>query len=172
MVADCFKWLDGVSKMNRTFLKLQVAVLAIGTGFSWITLVFDYRRFFVSGGHILEISGCAVTNPIITPCFYGALAFIAAFVWALTILRSPPETLLIRQRGLQLLLAAGTIFAWGNFAYEVYRFMQPLPAASAFSCPAGEVAINPLMTPCFYGALIFLTALVVSVFIIRAGHAD
>lgn len=36
--------------MNRTLLKVQVAVLALGTGFSWITLVFDYRRFFASGG--------------------------------------------------------------------------------------------------------------------------
>jgi hypothetical protein len=154
--------------MNRTLLKVQVAVLAIGTGFSWITLVFDYRRFFASGGHVLNISGCAVTNPIITPCFYGALAFLAAFVWALAILRSGPEVVFKRQRGLQFLLAAGTVFAWGNFTYEVYRFMQPQPAASAFSCPAGEVAVNPLMTPCFYGALIFLTALVVSILITRA----
>jgi hypothetical protein len=154
--------------MNRTLLKVQVAVLAIGTGFSWITLVFDYRRFFASGGHVLNISGCAVTNPVVTPCFYGALAFLAAFVWAFAILRSAPEAVLKRQRGLQFLLAAGTVFAWGNFAYEVYRFMQPRPAASAFSCLAGEVAVNPLMTPCFYGALIFLTALVVSILITRA----
>jgi hypothetical protein len=154
--------------MNRTLLKAQVAVLAIGTGFSWITLVFDYRRFFASGGHVLEISGCAVANPVLTPCFYGAFAFLAAFVWALGIFRSAPEAGLRRQRRLQFLLAAGTVFAWGNFIYEVYRFMQPQPAASAFSCPAGEAAVNPLMTPCFYGALIFLAALVVSVLIIRA----
>ncbi len=153
--------------MNRTMLKFQVTVLAIGTGFSWITLVFDYRRFFSSGGHVLNISGCAVANPAITPCFYGALAFLAAFTWAWTILRSAPEAVVKRQRGLQLLLAAGTVFAWGNFAYEVYRFMQPQPATSAFSCPAGEAAVNPLMTPCFYGALIFLVALVVSILITR-----
>ncbi len=154
--------------MNRTLLRVQVAVLALGTGFSWITLVFDYRRFFASGGHVLKISGCAVTNPIITPCFYGALAFLVAFVWALAILRYSPEAILKRQRGLQFLLAVGTIFAWGNFAYEVYHFIQPQTAASAFSCPAGEAAINPLMTPCFYGAIIFLTALIVSILITRA----
>lgn len=154
--------------MERTLLKVQVSVLAIGTGFSWITLIFDYRRFFASGGHVLQFSGCVVTNPIITPCFYGALAFLVAFVSALMILRSTSAMALKKQRGLQLLLAAGTVFAWGNFTYEAYRFMQPQPVASAFSCPAGEAAINPLLTPCFYGALIFLTALVVSVFIIRA----
>lgn len=154
--------------MKRTLLKIQVAVLTIGTGFSWITLVLDYRRFFASGGHVLALSGCAVTNPLITPCFYGALAFLAAFVWAIAILRSPPAAVLKRQRSLQVLLASGTVFAWGNFAYEVYRFMQPHPASSAFSCPAGEAVVNPLMTPCFYGALIFLTALVVSVLTVRA----
>ncbi|MGO8755657.1 MAG: hypothetical protein ACLQHK_10565 [Gallionellaceae bacterium] len=154
--------------MNRTLLKVQVAVLAVGTGFSWITLVFDYRRFLASGGHVLNISACTVTNPAITPCFYGALAFLAAFVWALSILRSAPKAALKRQRGLRFLLAAGTVFAWGNFTYEIYLFMQSQPAASAFSCPAGAAAVNPLMTPCFYGALIFLTALVVSVVIIRA----
>jgi len=154
--------------MTRTLLKVQVGVLAIGTVFSWTTLVFDYRRFFASGGHVLSISECAVANPILTPCFYGALAFLAAFAWALAILRTAPNEVLKWQRRLQLLLAAGTVFAWGNFAYEVYRFMQARPAASAFSCPPGETAVNPLMTPCFYGALIFLTSLVVSVFIIRA----
>lgn len=154
--------------MNRMLLKVQVGVLAIGTGFSWITLVFDYRRFFASGGHVLELSGCVVTNPIITPCFYGALAFLAAFVWAIIIFRSAPESVLKKQRGLQWLLTAGTLFAWGNFTYEVYRFMQIQPTASAFSCPAGDEAINPLLTPCFYGALIFLTALVVSILNMRA----
>ena len=153
--------------MNRTLLKVQVAVLAVGTGFSWGALVFDYRRFFASGGHVLQLSGCAVTNPVITPCFYGALAFLAAFVWALVILRSAGAAVSKRQRGLQFLLAAGTVFAWGNFSYEVYRFMQVKPAASAFSCPPGEVAANPLTLPCFYGALIFLASLVVSIIITR-----
>ena len=154
--------------MTQTLLRVQVAVLVLGTGFSWVTLVFDYRRFFASGGHVLEVSGCAVANPVVTPCFYGAMAFLAALVWAVVIMRSAPEAVSKRQRGLQLLLAAGTVFAWGNFAYEVYRFLQSQPAASAFSCPAGAAAVNPLMTPCFYGALIFLMALVVSVMIIRA----
>ncbi len=154
--------------MNRILLKAQVAVLALGTGFSWITLLFDYRRFIAAGGHMLELSGCAVANPVVTPCFYGALAFLVAFVWALTILRSAPGAVRNRQHKLQFLLAAGTAFAWGNFAYEVYRFMQPQPPASAFRCPPGAVAVHPLMLPCFYGAIIFLMALACSVLIIRA----
>ena len=37
---------------------------------------------------MFEWSDCVVTNPLLTPCFYGALAFLAAFVWALVLLRS------------------------------------------------------------------------------------
>lgn len=55
--------------MNRTLLNLQVGVLVVGTVFSWTTLVFDYRRFFASGGSVFELSGCVVANPVITPCF-------------------------------------------------------------------------------------------------------
>ncbi len=158
--------------MNRTLLKLQVGVLMIGTVFSWTTLVLDYRRFFASGGSAYELSGCIVANPITTPCFYGALAFLLALLWALLIFRSEPAALIKKQRvksqrGLQFLLAAGTIFAWGNFAYEAYRFLQSKSISSEFGCPAGDLVVNPLMTPCFYGALIFLTALVVSLLITR-----
>lgn len=154
--------------MRELLLKVQVALLALGTAFSWLTLFIDYRRFFAAGGRVLEVSGCAVANPIMTPCFYGALAFLAAFLWAIAVLRSVPEAVTQRQRGLNWLLTAGTVFAWGNFAYEVYRFSQPQPAASAFSCPKDVAAVHPLMTACFYGAMIYLAALVVSMFILRS----
>ncbi len=158
--------------MNLPLLrKIQVGVLALGTLFSWTTLVLDYRRFFASGGRVLELSGCAVANPIVTPCFYGALAFLMALVWASVILRSAPAVAARRQRGLQWLLAAGTLFAWGNFAYEVYRYFRQPAAASPFMCPAGEAVGNPLLAPCFYGALIFLSALVVAL-LIRAKEYD
>lgn len=153
--------------MGELLLKVQVALLALGTAFSWFTLVVDYRRFFAAGGRVLEASGCAVANPIMTPCFYGAVAFLAAFLWAITVLRSVPQAVSRRQRGLNWLLSAGTVFAWGNFAYEVYRFSQPQASASAFSCPKEAVVVHPLMTPCFYGALIYLAAFVVSMFILR-----
>jgi len=152
--------------MDRLLLRLQVAVLAIGTAFAWFTLVGDYRRFFGAGGHVFEWSGCVVTNPLLTPCFYGALAFLAAFVWALALLRSAPEAAAARQRGLNWLLAAGTVFAWSNFAYESFSYSQQRPA-SAFSCPPSQVAVHPLLAPCFYGALIFLTALAISLLILR-----
>ncbi len=124
--------------MSRTLLKWQVAVLAVGTAFSWTVLLFNYRAFFASGGRVVELSGCAVTNPIMTPCFYGALAFFIAFIWAIAILRSAPDAAPGRERGLQWLLIAGTLFAWGNLGYETYRFLQPHPGAVRLQLPDGR----------------------------------
>ena len=154
--------------MDRRLLRLQVALLALGTAFSWFTLLVDYRRFFAAGGEVFELSGCAVANPVATPCFYGALAFLATLVWAIAVLRSPPAVATPRQRGLRWLLSAATVFAWGNFGYEVYRFSLPQPSAFAFSCPKEEALAHPLTAPCFYGALIYLSALAVSLLVLRA----
>ncbi len=151
--------------MNRTLLWVQAAVLALGVAFSWTVLVFDYRRFFASGGRVLQLSGCAVANPLTTPCFYGALAFLVAFLWAVVILQSPAKAVASRQLGLQWLLAAGTLFAWGNFSWLIYRVLKPPPAAAVFSCPPIEAPAHPLTAPCFYGALLFLVALIDSVVI-------
>ena len=153
--------------MDRVPLKVQVALLAAGTAFSWFTLVADYRRFFAAGGRVFELSGCIVQNPLATPCFYGAVAFLIAFIWSIAVQRSSGEVLLRRERGLVWLLAAGTVFAWGNFAYEVIRYLSAQKAASAFSCPPGEAGANPLLAPCFYGALVFLAALVTAIAILR-----
>jgi len=157
--------------MDSRLPRVQVLLLAIGTAFSWTTLVFDYRRFFDAGGRVFEFSGCVVSNPLATPCFYGAIAFLVAFAWAATILRATSEVARTRQRGLHWLLTAGTVFAWGNFGYEVYRYLQPRPAPSAFSCPAvADAATNPLAAPCFYGAIIYLSALLVSRLLLRNGR--
>jgi hypothetical protein len=156
--------------MGVKWHKAQVTVLAIGTLFSWTTLVLDYRHFFDSGGRVFEFSGCAVANPLATPCFYGALAFAIALLWSVAVVRAAPDAVLRLQGGLHWLLVAGTLFAWGNLGYELYRYLQPQPTASAFSCPVGDVAPNPLATPCFYGALIFACALMVSTTIRRSSR--
>ncbi len=87
---------------------------AAGTLFSWFTLLIDYRRFFAAGARVLEVSGCAVANPILTTCFYGAWAFLVAFAWAVAVLRSALGAVARRQRGLHWLPAAETVFACGD----------------------------------------------------------
>jgi hypothetical protein len=154
--------------MNRRLLDMQSGLLALGVVFSWTVLVLDYRRFFESGGSVFQFSGCVVSNPLATPCFYGALAFAIALAWSLVIRQRAVADRPMGQGGLHGLLIAATVFAWGNFAYEVYRYLQPHPAPGAFSCPTGEAVAHPLATPCFYGAMIYLCALLVSFAIRRS----
>jgi len=52
------------------------------------------------------------------------------------------------------ILLVGTLFAWGNFAYELYNWFNQ--RACTTGCPVYvEGSINPFYTPCFYGAIFF-----------------
>jgi len=56
-----------------------------------------------------------------------------------------------------IVLLIGTLFAWGNFGYELYNWLK---AGNLVSCAAG--ASNPFLTPCFYGAIFFTIAFILS----------
>jgi hypothetical protein len=58
-----------------------------------------------------------------------------------------------------IVLLAGTIFAWSNFAIELVSYLNN--QACATGCTAGVV--NPIYTPCFYGAITFTIAFALSV---------
>ena len=55
-------------------------------------------------------------------------------------------------------LLTGTLFAWGNFGYELYNWLK---VGRQISCAIG--ATNPLFTPCFFGAIFFTIALILSI---------
>jgi len=56
-----------------------------------------------------------------------------------------------------IVLLCGTLFAWGNFGYELYNWMKHK------KCTTGcTVGVNPFLTPCFYGAIFFTIAFVLS----------
>jgi len=97
-------------------------VLALGTVFSWFTSS-STTAVLRCRGHVFEVAGCAVDDPLVTPCFYGALAFLAALLWQL---HSRPRTSDDQLTGLNWLRPQDCL-CWGNFAYEVYRFQ---PAAT------------------------------------------
>ncbi len=58
-----------------------------------------------------------------------------------------------------IILLIGTFFAWGNFIYELVNWLDK--RACTFGCTQGLV--NPFLTPCFYGALFFLAAFILSI---------
>lgn len=60
-------------------------------------------------------------------------------------------------------LLAGTIFAWFNFAQEFIGWTANKACAS--SCTVGIV--NPFLTPCFYGAIFFTIAFILSIVLVK-----
>jgi len=150
--------------MSQRWQRIEIAVLAGGSLFAWATVLADFRRFFQAGGALGRFTGTLYPHPALTPCFYGAILFLVALTWAVTLAPEPAE----RRRGVWQLvgmLVLGTVFAWGNFAWELYRYCQP-HEGPYLSC-SGTVAAHPVYTPCFVGALIYLTALVVTILGVR-----
>lgn len=66
-------------------------------------------------------------------------------------------------------LLAGTLFAWINLGVETYDYLNQ--RACSLGCTAGEV-VNPVFTPCFYGACFFLISFVLSAVLLRKMSAE
>lgn len=156
--------------MTKKFAALQTLILASGSIFAWYTVFGDFKRFLNAGGEILNFSGCRFPNPLVTPCFYGAIVFLIALVVSLAVILGGAKNPLPKQRFLNWLLFAGTIFAWSNFGYEMYKFYQP-HTEPLLSC-SGTLAKHPIYTPCFTGAIIYLAAFIISLIIIKALKKD
>lgn len=133
--------------MKSKLQKLLTIILFGGSIFAWYTVFNDFSRFQRIYGTIFRIENCSVPNPVTTPCFYGAIAFVIALILSIKKNEKP----------LYILLIGGTIFAWSNFAYEVYKFYASTGVKT--SC-AGVITNNVFTTPCFYGACIYLLGLI------------
>ena len=150
--------------MEKIYM-IQSLSLFIGTVFAWVTVFLDFSRFYNLYGSLTRISNCSIPNPITTPCFYGAFVFLLGFIWSVGILRTEDAKREVKQKRLNWLLLAGTLFAWGNFAYETIRFYLAKNAPKV-SC-SGVPTDNILLTSCFYGSVIFFISLIVSMILIR-----
>ena len=143
----------------------QSVLLFIGSVFAGFTVYTDFSRFYNLYGEITKISDCILPNPVITPCFYGAFAFLIAFIWSLFILRFPKERQIINQKRLNILLIASTIFAWSNLSLETFSFYSK-KTVTQVSC-SGVPATNIFTTACFIGSMLFLGSLIISLVINR-----
>ncbi len=153
--------------MKRLYLS-QTLILAAGVLFSWYTVVVDFLRFYGMEGTIFKVKDCFYPNPVTTACFYGAIAFLVAFIWSIYILRTEDRAKKeFHETRLSWLLSAATIFAWANFGNVLYKFYGE---NSNIGC-SGVPISSPFLTPCFYGSVIFLISLVVALIIIKKNPA-
>ena len=60
-------------------------------------------------------------------------------------------------------LLCGTIFAWGNFIYELVNWLNEKECT--LGCAAGSP--NPFLTPCFFGAIFFTLSFILSAMIMK-----
>jgi hypothetical protein len=58
------------------------------------------------------------------------------------------------------ILLLGMLFAWVNFTIELFAWFKDM--ACPLGCSANGGIVNPFLTPCFYGALFFTIAFILS----------
>lgn len=144
----------------RKLYTFQSIWLLFGTTFAWYTVFTDFQRFYSLYGNITRISDCIIPNPVTTPCFYGAFAFLAAFIWSLFICQTSKNNKVVNQNKLHILLIGSNIFAFTNLFIEVYNFYF-IKSSSQISC-SGVPASSIFVTPCFIGSMFFLGAFIIS----------
>ncbi len=145
--------------------QLLVVVLSVGSLFAWYTVYQDFSRFYGFYHTIFRVKNCSVPNPVVTPCFYGAFAFVIALIWSLKNLKSSVEAQPKGYRRLLWFLVCANIFAWSNFSLELIKWLRaggkPIVGCS------GLVTSNPFATPCFIGSAFFFLALLACVILVK-----
>ena len=63
------------------------------------------------------------------------------------------------------ILLAGTLFAWGSFTWELIDWLNQ--KACTTGCVALAGIVNPFFTSCFYGAIFFTIAFVLSAILLK-----
>ena len=144
--------------MNRKFYYAQSLVLFGGSLFSWTVLMGNFSQFYSIYGTIFRFRDCyLLDNPMLTPCFYGAVAFVVALIWSL-VLTFSAQSSAASQKWLSRLLLFGVVFAISVLSYETAQYYK-LFSGPGISCTPGAV---PWKTPCFFGAIFFIVSFGIS----------
>jgi ABC-type transport system involved in cytochrome c biogenesis permease subunit len=147
-------------------LYLQSTALIAGTYIGWSTIFKEINKYCEITGDgyssLLTFSGTITKNPLLTPCFWGSIAFVIALVWSLMIvLEKDKVRARLSEKRLLWLLGGGTIFALGNNAPILYRYFFT-PNEKGLSC-GGTYIDNPFTTACFLGFCAFFAAFILGI---------
>ena len=143
-------------KAGRLNVVCLLIFLVTGSVIAWSTITLGLLRFYRLEGTLLKFTDCAVPNPLVTPCFFGAIAFLVALLWALSLSHAPTPSATSRYNPLWWFLLAATIFGWSNVALEVWKWHES-STGLLMTCTADAVA-SPFQSPCLYGSAMFLAA--------------
>ncbi|MCX6739092.1 MAG: hypothetical protein NT098_03505 [Candidatus Parcubacteria bacterium] len=135
----------------------QAFILFIGIIVAFLSVYDDFMRFYGAEGTFFKIENCLYSHPVLTPCFYGAFAFLGAFIWTLFVVKKEVVARIRQEKYLSWFLTGGVFFAWGNFTKLYLDYVK----GSQIGCSGAPMTI-PFLTPCFYGSILFLFALALS----------
>lgn len=141
----------------KKYFQIQILILLVGTLFAGYNVIKNSIRFYNYEGTLFKINDCVIPNPVTEACFYGAIAFLVALIWSIVIFRKYSNGKLFNkvQHYLWWFLSFGTIFALFNVTKEFAAFY--LNDGPTLGC-SSTVIVNPFLTPCFGGMVIFLIA--------------
>ncbi|NCS32599.1 hypothetical protein GW793_03855 [bacterium] len=156
--------------MKLNLRVLLPVILSGGVILSWSTVFQSFVVFYGYEGTIFKFTNCTITNPFLTPCFYGALGFGAALIWSSSLYLKSTKGLFGPYRYLTFFLLFCTIFGWGNVAYEVWEWFKT--ADHTISGCGGKTFVSPLQSPCVWGSVFYLISLIVVSSIYRKTKRD
>ena len=132
----------------KTTKLFRIALLAAGALVSWYTVLSQFFTQYSYCGTVLPASQCLIQSPFVTPCFYGACAFLMAFIASVWMYKRDNDA---HEAYLRNFLLFGLVFALSVLTVECAQYFDLLGGPS-IGCTPGS---NPLLSPCAAGALLF-----------------
>lgn len=152
---------------KNKFIIGQTIFLFIGSIIGWKEVISEINYYCNANGFglggLTSFSGTITTNPALTPCFWGSIAFVVATIWSIAILMQKSKNKQVEQmKKIFWLLLGSSIFALANTAYTFYKYYSGNEGSPNFGCPAERI-VNPFTTACFMGATAFTLALITNI---------
>jgi hypothetical protein len=153
-------------KQARVWALWLIVFLVAGGLIAWSTTILALTRFYASEGTLLRFDNIGIPNPMITPCFWGAVGFLVALAWAGSLYsRTRRANPVVGYRMLGWFLVACVLFGWSVVGYESWRLNQSA-TGSIIGCMA-EPMTSIVQSPCLYGSSMYLAALVAAQLVAR-----
>lgn len=133
--------------------KFRIIFLLLGSIIAWYETISKFSEFYSNEATIFKIRDCVIANPVTTPCFWGATAFVIATILAIRYYTRPSKNF---EKYFLVFMIACVMFAWGNFAVELVG-VTPRPGAIVTVCQANPR--SPFLSACFYGSILFTLSL-------------
>jgi hypothetical protein len=140
---------------------VRTGLLGLGVVSSWTALASQFIAFLQTYGTLWHVSTSVATNPVLTPCLYGSLAFLAAFIWSCALLLRPN---LSGDIWLNRLLLFGAVFAAAVVLYDCSQYYKLFSLGVPLVC---SPQANPFFTACFRGLVLFVASYLAGVWVIR-----